>query len=210
MAQAKLYNLDGVQAGSIELSDAVFGEKENAALLYQAVLVARANARKPLAQAKDRGDVRGGGKKPWAQKGTGRARHGSIRSPLWKGGGVTFGPQIASITKRSLPAKMRKKALRAVLSDRVRDHKLIVVNGLEALDTPSTKKLALFLKALKLESRKVLFFSDEGMEHAILSLRNMPRAKTIRLENINILDLLSHGTIVVGKDSVEKLTMQLS
>lgn len=210
MATVKTYNLDGAEIGSMELPDAVFGEPANAPLLHQAVLVARANARKPLAQTRDRSEVRGGGRKPWAQKGTGRARHGSIRSPLWKGGGVTFGPGIESITKRSFPAKMRKKAIRAVFSDRVRAQKLIVVEDLGTLAAPSTRKLAALLASLKLASKKVLFISDESLENAILSLRNVPRTKSMSLGSINILDLLSYGTIMMNKDSIAKLVARLS
>src|SRR3989338_8827930 len=111
MALVKTYNIEGAETGSIELSDPVFGETAHASLMYQAVRVARINERQPLAHTKDRSEVRGGGRKPWAQKGTGRARHGSIRSPLWKGGGVTFGPRNESVTKRSIPPKMPKKTI---------------------------------------------------------------------------------------------------
>ncbi|MBI1961185.1 MAG: 50S ribosomal protein L4 [Parcubacteria group bacterium] len=210
MSLVATYNLDGAESGSMELSDAVFSETAHASLMYQAVRVARINERQPVAHTKDRSEVRGGGRKPWAQKGTGRARHGSIRSPLWKGGGVTFGPSTESVTKRSIPAKMRKKAIRAAFSDHVRDGAFIVVDDLAALPAPSTKKITSFLKALKLASKKVLFISDEGLEHAILSVRNLPKVKAIRLENVNILDLLSFGTVMIGRDSVEKLTKQLS
>ncbi len=210
MPQINVYNMDGESAGTMELPDAVFGVEANAALLYQARHVATVNARKPLAHTKDRSEVRGGGRKPWAQKGTGRARHGSIRSPLWKGGGVTFGPRIESITKRSIPAKMRKSAMRAVLSDRVGAGKFVVIDGFDALATPSTKKLSALLAALKLTSKKVLFLADAGLENAVLSLRNLPRTKSARPENINILDLLSHGTIMTSKGAVNKLIVQLS
>jgi len=210
MAKVNVYNISGAHTGTMELPDAIFGTEANKALMYQVVRVATINKRKPLAQTKDRSEVRGGGKKPWAQKGTGRARHGSIRSPLWKGGGVTFGPRIESITKRAIPSKMRKKALVAVFSDRVRGNKFFVVEGLDALDAPSTKIMFSFFKTLKLASKKVLFISDAGFEKAILSLRNLPRTKSIRLENINILDMLSYGTVMVGRGSVEKLIKQLS
>lgn len=210
MATAKTYNLGGAETGSIELLDSVFDQTAHPSLMYQAVRVARVNARRPLANTRDRSEVRGGGRKPWAQKGTGRARHGSIRSPLWRGGGVTFGPRIESITKRSIPAKMRKQALRAAFSDRVRAHRFIVVDDLANLAKPQTKKFTSLLKALKLESKKVLFISDEGLEHAILSARNLPNVRAIRLENVNILDVLAFGTVMVGRGTVEKLERQLS
>ncbi|OJI07590.1 50S ribosomal protein L4 [bacterium CG10_46_32] len=210
MATVKTYNLEGAETGSVELLDSVFNETAHASLIYQVVRVARINERQPLAHTKTRAEVRGGGKKPWAQKGTGRARHGSIRSPLWKGGGVTFGPRNESITKRSVPTKMRKRAIRAAFSDHVRTNAFIVVDDLGKLEKPSAKKFISFFKALKLASKKVLFISDEGLEYAILSVRNLTKVKAIRLENANILDLLTFGTILIGRDSLEKLTKQLS
>ena len=209
MAKVKTYNLDGAETGVVELDDSVFSEKASAALIYQVVRVAEANKRQPLAHAKTRSEVRGGGKKPWRQKGTGRARHGSIRSPIWKGGGVTFGPRKENITKLSIPAKMKKKALRSILSQKVIDNTFIIVDDLEKIEKPSTKKITEFLKKLKLESKKVLFLSDAGLEKTILSLRNIQKTKSIRVENINILDLMSYGRVMVNKDSIEKLTKQL-
>ncbi|MAG28719.1 50S ribosomal protein L4 [bacterium] len=210
MAKVKTYNLEGAETGSIDLSDDVFAETASPDLMYQVVRVAQNNQRQPLAHVKDRSEVRGGGRKPWRQKGTGRARHGSIRSPIWRGGGATFGPRKENITKLSIPTKMRKKAIKAVLSERVKDSKLIIIDDLAKLAKPSTKKISSFLSKMKLVSKKVLFLSDEGLEHAILSLRNIQRTKSIRLENINIIDLMSFGTIIISRDSVEKLTEQLS
>lgn len=209
MAKVKTYNLDGAETGSIDLDDKVFSETAKSELIYQVVRVAQNNIRQPLAHTKDRSDVRGGGRKPWRQKGTGRARHGSIRSPLWKGGGVTFGPLKQNITKLSIPSKMKKKALRAVMSDRVKDGKFFVVDDLEKLEKPSTKKMSEFLKKMKVLSKKVLFISDKDLEKAILSLRNLPKTKSIRLENINILDLMGTSAIVINKDSVKKLEKQM-
>jgi large subunit ribosomal protein L4 len=210
MAKVKTYNLEGVETGSIDLSDGVFAETASSDLMYQVVRVAENNKRQPLAHVKTRSEVRGGGRKPWRQKGTGRARHGSIRSPLWRGGGATFGPRKENITKLSIPTKMRKKAIKAVFTDRIKENKLLVLEDLKKLKKPSTKKMSSFFTKMKLLSKKVLFISDEGMEHAILSLRNMQKTKSIRLENINILDLMSFGTILISKDSIEKLTEQLS
>ena len=210
MVKVNTYNLDGTEAGSIELDEKVFSESAKSELIYQAVKVAQNNIRQPLAHTKDRSDVRGGGKKPWRQKGTGRARHGSSRSPIWKGGGVTFGPLKQNITKLSIPSKMKKKALRAVLSDRVSDNKFFIVEDLNKLEKPSTKKISQFLQKMKILSKKVLFVSDKNLEKAILSLRNLPKTKSTRLENINILDLMGASAIIISKDSVDKLTKQMS
>ncbi|OIO48171.1 MAG: 50S ribosomal protein L4 [Parcubacteria group bacterium CG_4_9_14_0_2_um_filter_41_8] len=210
MPKAKTYNLDGLETGSIDLDEKVFGETAKSELIYQVVRVAQNNKRQPLAHTKMRGEVRGGGRKPWKQKGTGRARHGSSRSPIWKGGGVTFGPRKENITKLSIPVKMRKKALRAVLSDRVKDGKFIIIDDLAKMAKPSTKKMHNFLKTLKVLSKKVLFLSDEKLEKTILSLRNMPKTNSTRLENINILDLMGYSVVMIGKDSIKKLEKQLS
>jgi len=209
MSKVKTYNLDGLETGSIDLDDKIFSETAKSELIWQVVRVAQANKRQPLAHTKDRGDVRGGGKKPWRQKGTGRARHGSSRSPIWKGGGVTFGPLKENVTKLSIPVKMKKKALRAVISDKVKDEKFIIMDDLGKIEKPSTKKMVEFLKKLKLDSKKALFISDKDLEKAILSLRNLSKTKSIRLENINILDLLSCDSIMIGKDSIERLSKQL-
>ena len=210
MALVKTYNLEGLETGSIELNDNVFAQKTNHALIYQAVRVAQANKRQPLAHTKDRSEVSGGGKKPWKQKGTGRARHGSIRSPLWKGGGVTFGPRKENITKLSIPIKMKKRALRAVVSDRVENNSFIVIDDMEKIEKPSAKKMHEFLKKMKIASKKVLFLSDKGLEKAILSFRNLARAKSIRIENMNILDLMAHSNILINKGSIQRLTKQMS
>lgn len=209
MATVKVYNLDGTEAGSIDLDDKVFAQKAKPELIYQVVRVARANIRQPLAHTKMRGEVRGGGKKPWQQKGTGRARHGSTRSPIWKGGGVTFGPRAENIIKLAIPAKMRKKALCAIISQRVEQGGFIVVDSFLAIDKPSTKKVHEFFKKLKIASKKILFLSDKGMDIVIKSLRNIPNTKSIRLENINILDVMSFKTIIISKDSVQKLSKQM-
>ncbi len=150
MAKAKVYNLQGQETGSVVLDDKIFFQEAKPELIYQAVRVAMANQRQPIAHSKTRDEVHGGGRKPWRQKGTGRARHGSIRSPLWKGGGVTFGPRKETIKRLAIPSKMRDKALRAVLSERAKNNSLIVVEGLGAMDNPSSKLINNFFKTLKI------------------------------------------------------------
>lgn len=210
MAKAKVYNLDGVQTEEIDLDDKIFDQKANKDLIYQVVKVAKANQRQALAHTKNRSEVRGGGRKPWKQKGTGRARHGSTRSPIWKGGGVTFGPRKENITKLSVPVKMKRKALMAVFSEKVKDNKFIIIEDIEKLDKPSTKKMHGFFKKLEMESKKVLFLSDRNSDLAVKSLRNIPKTKSIRIENINILDMLSYGRVMTSKKAVEELSKQLS
>jgi large subunit ribosomal protein L4 len=209
MPKVKIYNLDGAETGSVDLDEKVFSLEAKSELIYQAVRVAQANIRQPLAHTKDRSDVSGGGKKPWRQKGTGRARHGSSRSPIWKGGGVTFGPKKENVTKLSLPSKMRKRALCAILSQHVADNKLFIIEDLGKMEKPSTQKMVKFLKTVKADKTKVLLLSDNGLEFAIISLRNLDKAKAIRLENINILDLMTYPNLMIAKDSIEKLTLQV-
>jgi len=209
MAKVKTYNLEGAETGSIDLDDKVFNDTAKPELMYQVIRVMKINQRQSLAHVKDRSEVRGGGKKPWRQKGTGRARHGSSRSPIWKGGGVTFGPRKENITKLSIPKKMAKKALRAAVSQRVQNANFFVVEGND-FEKPATKKAAEFLKALKLGAKKVLFLSDAGAENIIRSFANLPKTKSTRIGNLNILDLLSYSAVIVNKNSIEKLTKQLS
>jgi len=209
MPQVKVYNLEGAAVGELKLDDKIFSETAKPELIYQVVRVMQARARQVLAHTKDRSEVRGGGKKPWKQKGTGRARHGSIRSPIWIGGGVTFGPTKERNFKLSIPRKMAKKALKAVLSEKVAANGLVVCDGLN-LEKPSTKKITSFISKMGLSGKKVLFLSDTGLENAILSAANLPKVKAVRLENLNILDLMIAASVLIGKDSVDKLTKQLS
>ncbi|OGY92344.1 MAG: 50S ribosomal protein L4 [Candidatus Komeilibacteria bacterium RIFCSPLOWO2_02_FULL_48_11] len=209
MPQVKIYNLEGAEVGVLDLDEKVFSETAKPELIYQVVRVMQARARQVLAHTKDRSQVRGGGKKPWKQKGTGRARHGSIRSPIWRGGGVTFGPTKERNFKLTIPRKMVKKALRALLAEKAADNRLIVCDSL-SLEKPSTKKMIFFFSQLGLSSKKVLFLSDKGLENAILSVGNLRKITALRLENLNVLDLLSHHSVLLARSSVEKLTKQLS
>jgi len=209
MATVKVYNIEGVESGAIDLDDAIFAVKAPSELMYQVATVLRARKRQPLAHTKDRGDVRGGGKKPWAQKGTGRARHGSIRSPLWRGGGVTFGPRKESLTKPVVPKRMAKKALRAAISDKVFSGMFIVLDDV-SMEEPSTKKFVHFFKQLKLDKKKVLFLSRKNDLNAVLSIRNIALVDPVNVENVNVLELLGHDTLVISKPVLELFTKQLS
>lgn len=210
MPSVKVYNREGKETGTIELDEAVFSETAKSALIYQVVRVFQSRIRQPLAHTKTKSEVRGGGKKPWKQKGTGRARHGSIRSPLWKGGGVTFGPRgEASITRLSIPRKMVRKAMRAVLSEKAQLGTLMVVDGLIP-EKPSTKFLTDIIAALSLAQKKrLLMLTDGRMQNTVLSAGNIPALRPLRLENLNIMDLLAHETVLVDKESIAALTKQL-
>jgi large subunit ribosomal protein L4 len=209
MPQVKIYNLDGAETGVIDLDDKIFSETAKPELIYQVVRVMQARSRQVLAHTKDRSEVRGGGKKPWKQKGTGRARHGSIRSPIWRGGGVTFGPTKERNFSLDIPRKMVKKALRAVLADKVANSQLVVCEDL-SLAKPATKQMTAFLAKLNLSKKKVLFLSDKGLENAILSVRNLSKVTATRLENLNILELMLNSSVLIARSSIEKLTKQLS
>ena len=209
MAQVKIYNLEGVAVGDMELDAKIFSETGNSELFYQVVRVLQANSRTVLAHTKDRSQVRGGGKKPWAQKGTGRARHGSIRSPIWVGGGITFGPTAERNFSLAINRKMVKKAIRAAVSARVSAQAFYVLDDI-TLAEPATKKFVLFLKKLGLSAKKVLFLTDKNMANAILSVRNMPKINAVRLENLNLLELMKHDNILIAKDTVAKLAKQIA
>lgn len=209
MAQVKIYNLEGAEVGSLELDDKILAEVAKPELLYQVVRVLQSRARTVLAHTKDRSQVRGGGKKPWKQKGTGRARHGSIRSPIWKGGGVTFGPTSERNFWLDIPRKMVQKAMRGVFAAKVKNNALWICDDLK-MSEPSTKKIGKFLAKLNLDKKKVLFLSDKEMANAILSVNNLPKVSALRLENLNLLDLMKYEHVLIGKESVPKLVKQIS
>lgn len=202
--QVHTYNQNGEKVEKMELPDEIFGVKLNADLLYQAAVTQAANMRQVIAHTKDRSEVRGGGRKPWRQKGTGRARHGSMRSPIWAGGGVTFGPTKYRNFKKKINIKMKQKALLVALSGKVRDGELIVLDKIE-LTSPKTKEMAAVVGNVVrgLETTLlVLADKDEAIERAS---RNIPDLKIINVAHINILDLLNHKHLILVKDTVKAL-----
>lgn len=198
MANVAIYNMKGEEVGSLELSDAVFGAKINEHLVHMSVVQYLANKRQGTQKAKTRSEVRGGGRKPWRQKGTGHARQGSIRAPQWKGGGVVFAP-----TPRDYSFKLNKKekraALKSVLTSKVNDSKFIVLDELK-LDEIKTKKFREVMENLKVN--KALVILDEKDENVIMSARNLPAIKTALTNTINVYDILKYDTVVVTKDAV--------
>lgn len=200
--KAALYSQAGEAAGDITLPDAVFGVRPNRDLIHQAITVQRANRRRTLAHAKDRSEVRGGGRKPWRQKGTGRARHGSIRSPLWRGGGITFGPTKERVFAGRLPKNMRRAALRQVLSAKAASGDLVVVERFP--DAAKTKVYAALFAKLPVKLNRVVIVPSDASAVS-RAVRNLPRTKTIGANSLNALDLLASATVVLPKGAIETI-----
>ncbi len=206
-----VYNQNGEKAGTTELPDNVFGLKWNADLVHQVATAQAANMRRGTAHAKGRSEVRGGGRKPWRQKGTGRARHGSIRSPLWKGGGVTHGPLKEKSYKKKINKKMAKKALYTVLSAKARDNEVIVLDDLK-LDQPKTKLAAKIFENISkvkafsniVKGKGVLVALPEKSETLKRSLRNLPYVGLDEARNLNAYEVLQYKYLMFPKSSVEK------
>lgn len=196
------YNQNGEKIGQTRLPKEIFDLKINPDLIHQVVVSQMANRRKILAHTKTRAEVRGGGRKPWRQKGTGRARHGSIRSPLWRGGGVTFGPTKEKVFNKRIPKKMRIKALLMVLSAKVKNNLLILLDKL-TLERIKTKSMAEILANLHLGKKSTLIVLPGIDKNIILSARNIPRVQTIQARDLNALDLLSFKYVLMSKEAIK-------
>jgi len=205
MLKVKVYNLEGKELEEIKLDSSIFGVAANPALIHQVVEAQRANTRFKLAHTKTRSEVRGGGKKPWQQKGTGRARHGSIRSPLWRGGGIIFGPRKEREFAQKINKKMKRKALYMVLSDKVKDNNFIVVDKL-ALSKIKTKDFVNILKKLPTKKANSTLVVLPGRDEIITkSVRNVKKVKTISANSLNVFDILKYNFLLVDKTGLEKL-----
>ena len=198
MANVSVYNMEGKEVGTLELNDAVFGVEVNEHLVHMAVVNQLANKRQGTQKAKTRSEVRGGGRKPWRQKGTGHARQGSTRSPQWTGGGVVFAPTPRDYSFK-MNRKERKAALKSALTSRVVENKLIVVDELK-FDEIKTKKFQAVLDNLKVS--KALVVVDDNNQNAVLSARNIPAVKTALTNTINVYDILKYNTVIVTKAAV--------
>jgi large subunit ribosomal protein L4 len=207
MPTVKVRNLKNEEVGDLELSDAVFGAELNESLIHAAVRSFMAGTRAGTVGTKTRGDVSGSGRKLWKQKGTGRARIASIRSPLWKGGGNVHGPQ-ARDWSYNMPKKMRRGALRSALSERVREGNLIVLDDF-ALDQPKTKDFINSLQTLGLKETKTLIVDSLENDNLLLASRNVRRAKVVGSYSLNIYDLLYHEKLVLSRTAAEQLTEML-
>jgi large subunit ribosomal protein L4 len=201
--QASLKNMQGQEVGSVELPDEIFNIEPNQVVMHQALVRQLANQRQGTHKTKTRGEIRGGGRKPWRQKGTGRARQGTIRAPHWRGGGTVFGPSPRSYAKR-MPRKMRRLALRSALSVKANAQQLVVLENL-SLAAPRTKDMDAMMDALGVE-RSALLLLPEANDIIELSARNLPYVKTLRANYINVRDLLGYETIVMPQQAIDVIT----
>ncbi len=217
--KTNVYNQNGEIVGELKLSDKVFAVKLNEDLIHQAMITQAANERQVLAHTKTRSEVRGGGKKPWKQKGTGRARAGSSRSPIWIGGGVTFGPRKDRNYSKKINKKMKQKAITMILSDRFASSNVAIIDKIEIKEF-KTKSFNEFLK--KIENifpnnnndtrvkRSVLFINDNKNSQVILSGRNLSGLNIINLENLNILDLLKYRNLIATESVIKIINERYS
>ena len=209
MPKTKLYNLEGKETGEIKLPEGVFGVKMVDDLVHQVVVTQAANAREVIADTKNRGEGRGGGKKPWKQKGTGRARAGSSRSPIWKGGGVTFGPTTERNYSRKINKKMKQKALFMILTAKLKDNEIIFVDEMK-LKEAKTKEMKKALNNLvsvrrKAEDKKeksVLVALDKKDGDVVKASANIARTKVVLTNSLNVLDLLNHKYILMTEKGI--------
>lgn len=203
MPKVTLYNTAGAAAGEIELNDSVFGVEYNEAVIHQAVVRQMANERLGTHATKTRGLVRGGGRKPWKQKGTGRARVGSIRSPLWVGGGTVFGPTPRSHAK-DMTRKARQLAVKSALSEKLRANELIVVDAIN-FDAPKTKEVVKFLAAFNVDGKVLIVDGGTASENTVLSARNIPGVKAYAPSGLNIYDIVHYTKLFLTQDAVKKI-----
>ena len=202
MPKVTLFNQDGSKNGEVSLNDTVFGIEPNDSVIFDAVLMQRASMRQGTHAVKNRSAVRGGGKKPWRQKGTGRARQGSIRSPQWVGGGTVFGPTPRSYAYK-LPRKARRLAIKSVLSQKVLDEGLVVVNELK-FEQPRTKAFAEVLSNLDVNS-KVLVVLEDDNANAALAARNLKNVTVIPAKGLNVLDVINNDKMVITKGALSQV-----
>lgn len=202
MPTVDVYNIQGEKVGELELNDGIFGIEPNEPVMHQAVQIYLANQRQGTHSTKTRGEVAGGGRKPWRQKGTGRARQGSIRAPHWKGGGIVFGPKPRTYTM-SLPKKVKRLAIKSALSTKVQGGELIVLDQL-AVAEPKTKDIVAVLSKLGAD-RKALIVTSAPDRNVYLSGRNIPGVSVTPADGINVYDLLNHDKVVITKDAVARV-----
>ena len=201
MASVSVYNMEGKETGKMELNDSIFAAPVNEHLVHMAVVLQLANKRQGTQKAKTRSEVRGGGRKPYRQKGTGRARQGSMRSPQWVGGGVVFAPKPRDYSFK-LNKKVKRLALQSALSTKVAEGKIIVLDEL-TLSEVKTKEMVKVLGNIKCDN--ALIVMDGSNENVMLSARNIPAVKTASVNTINVYDLLKYNNLVVTKEAVEKI-----
>ncbi|MGH7239827.1 MAG: 50S ribosomal protein L4, partial [Candidatus Saccharimonadales bacterium] len=202
--KALVYNQEGKETGEIILPEAIFEVGMNADLVHQVANSYAANARQVSAHTKNRSEVRGGGRKPWRQKGTGRARHGSTRSPIWVGGGVSGGPRNDKNYSREIPRQMRQTALRMVLSEKAKQQRVVITEGWEGLE-PKTKLVASLIKKLPVKKGSRLILYSNKQKNLYLAGRNIPKTTVGEARNVTVLDLLKHQYLLTSKEGVKEL-----
>lgn len=200
-----IYNQENKKVGEIDLAEEVFAEKWSPALVRFVYLAQQANRRQPLAHVKERGEVRGGGKKPWRQKGTGRARHGSIRSPLWKGGGVTFGPRNDKDYSQKINKKVKSKALFSVLSHKLKDDFLKVIDNLNFNESKTKLAAGLLKNFFEGKKAKVLFVISAGNKTFLRAARNLPGVTVLRSNSLDLINCVDHKWIFVEQAAIGEL-----
>ncbi len=205
MAVVSLYNISGEKTGTIELDSSLFGVAANNGLVHEAATAQMDNSRAAIAHTKDRSDVRGGGRKPWKQKGTGRARHGSSNSPIWSGGGVTFGPRNIRNFSSKINRKAKRKALAMVLSDKVANDKFIALEDL-VLKEGKTKELAAILQNLPVANKKTLIVLPVENKSVARAAQNLEKINTLPTNTINIIDLLKTDYVLISKEAIDQIS----
>lgn len=202
MPNVTVFNQDGSQNGDITLNESIFGIEPNESVLYDAIIAQRASLRQGTHAVKNRSAVRGGGRKPWRQKGTGRARQGSIRSPQWRGGGVVFGPTPRNHGFK-LPQKVRRLAIKSALSQKVQEDNVAVIDSL-SFETPKTKEFRAMLDQIEVD-KKALVVLEEDNTFAQLSARNIEGVKVVAPDNVSVLDVVAHDKLILTKAALEKV-----
>lgn len=200
MPTVALFKQDGTKNGEVTLNDAIFGIEPNENAVYDAIIMQRASLRQGTHSTRNRSAVRGGGRKPWRQKGTGRARQGSIRAPQWRGGGTVFGPTPRSYSYK-LPRKVRRLAIKSVLSEKVAADNMVIVDAL-TFEAPKTKEFKSVLANLDLTTKTLVVLENEN-EKAMLSARNLPNVKVIYADNVSVLDVVSADKMLMTKAALE-------
>ena len=205
MPTISIYNQKGETTKRQKLNDQIFDCKPQKEIIHQVVVLSLANKRHPFAHTLKKGNVRGGGKKPWRQKGTGRARVGSIRSPLWRGGGITFGPDKERNYSKKINKKIRKKALYMCLSDKVKDKRLYVLDKIELSDIKTKKFVDILNKLIPEKNKKILLALADNDKKIIKSARNIDKLRTMSVESLNVLDLLKADYLITTTEGIKKI-----
>ncbi|HPW34300.1 MAG TPA: 50S ribosomal protein L4 [Candidatus Paceibacterota bacterium] len=204
MIKVPVYNLDKKEVNAIEVPSGLFGVKWNADLVHQALITQKANSRNVIAHAKGRGEVRGGGKKPWKQKGTGRSRHGSIRSPLWSGGGITFGPNKERIFERKINKKMNQKAIFSSLSDKFKKNRVMVVETFSKTIS-KTKDFGKLVKNILTPKETTTFIFSDKNKNSYKGARNISKVFHLSPKSLNVYDITRPKKIIIEKDAIDEI-----